>query len=153
MGEKTMTVKEIEDFLCENNADFELLKQNKPIISATDAAGYYPVEKAAPTFVLQTENCLIGCIVSANNGRLNFEALKQKFGYAKLKMADKKKIKSQTGYEVGMVPLIGLEFPCLFDNTLLKYDYVYGGAGDELVTLKIAPQDVMKLNRIIGTFN
>lgn len=136
-------------FLRDNNADFELLKQDKPILSAA----YYPVEKAAPTFVLQTEDGLIGCFVSVNSGRLDFEALKQKFGYTKLKMADKKKIERQTGYEVGAIPLIGLELPCLFDNTLLKYDYIYGGAGDELVTLKIAPQDVMRLNKIMGTFN
>lgn len=148
-----MAVKEIEMFLRENNADFELLKQNKPILSAADAAEYYPVEKAAPTFVLQTENGLIGCIVSVNSGKLDFEFLKQKFGYTKLKMADKKKIESQTGYEVGAIPLIGLELPCLFDNTLLKYNHIYGGTGDELITLKIAPQDVMRLNRIIGTFN
>ena len=148
-----MTVKELEAFLRENNADFELLKQDKPILSAADAAAYYPVEKAAPTFVLQTEDGLIGCLVSVNSGRLDFETLKQKFGYTKLKMADKKKIESQTGYEVGTIPLIGLGLPCLFDNALLAYDYIYGGAGDELVTLKIAPQDVMRLNKIIGTFN
>ena len=148
-----MTVKELEAFLRENNADFELLKQDKPILSAADAAAYYPVEKAAPTFVLQTEDGLIGCLVSVNSGRLDFETLKQKFGYTKLKMADKKKIESQTGYEVGAIPLIGLGLPCLFDNALLAYDYIYGGAGDELVTLKIAPQDVMRLNKIIGTFN
>ena len=148
-----MTVKELETFLRENNADFELLKQDKPILSAADAAAYYPVEKAAPTFVLQTEDGLIGCLVSVNSGRLDFETLKQKFGYTKLKMADKKKIESQTGYEVGAIPLIGLGLPCLFDNALLAYDYIYGGAGDELVTLKIAPQDVMRLNKIIGTFN
>ena len=148
-----MTVKELEAFLRDNNADFELLKQDKPILSAADAAAYYPVEKAAPTFVLQTEDGLIGCLVSVNSGRLDFETLKQKFGYTKLKMADKKKIESQTGYEVGAIPLIGLGLPCLFDNALLAYDYIYGGAGDELVTLKIAPQDVMRLNKIIGTFN
>ena len=148
-----MTVKELEAFLRENNADFELLKQDKPILSAADAAAYYPVEKAAPTFVLQTEDGLIGCLVSVNSGRLDFETLKQKFGYTKLKMADKKKIESQTGYEVGALPLIGLGLPCLFDNTLLEYDYIYGGTGDELVTLKIAPPDVLRLNRIIGTFN
>lgn len=103
-----MTLKELEVFLCENGADFELLKQDKPILSAADAEGYYPAEKAAPTFVLQTENGLIGCIASVNSGRLDLAALKQKFGYGKLKMADKKKINSQTGYEVGAIPLIGL---------------------------------------------
>lgn len=148
-----MTVNEIEAFLRENNADFELLRQDKPILSAADAAGYYPVEKSAPTFVLQTDDGLIGCFVSVGSGKVDFEALKQKFGYTKLKMADKKKIERQTGYKVGSIPLIGLGLPCLFDNTLLEYDYVYGGTGDELVTLKIAPPDVMRLNKIIGTFN
>ena len=148
-----MKAKEIEAFLRENEAEFELLKQDKPILSVADAAAYYPVEKAAPTFVLQTEDGLIGCITSANSGRLDFEALKQKIGCTKLKMADKKKIKNQTGYEIGSIPLIGLGLPCLFDNTLIKYDYIYGGTGDELVTLKIVPQDVMRLNKIIGTFN
>lgn len=148
-----MTVKEIEAFLRGNNADFELLRQDKPILSAADAAGYYPVGKAAPTFVLQTESGLIGCFVSAGGGRVDFEALKQKFGYTKLKMADKKKIEKQTGYKAGSIPLIGLELPCLFDNTLLAFDYIYGGTGNELVTLKIAPQDVLRLNSITGTFN
>ena len=148
-----MTLKEMEAFLCESKADFALLGQDKPILSAADAAGYYPGEQAAPTFVLQTENGLIGCVASVSSGRLDLAALKQKFGYAKLKMADKKKISSQTGYEVGAIPLIGLGLPCIFDNALLQYDYIYGGTGDELVTLKITPQDVMRLNTIIGTFN
>lgn len=148
-----MTVNEIEAFLRGKGADFELLRQDKPILSAADAAGYYPVEKSAPTFVLQTENGLIGCFVSVGSGRVDFEALKRKFGYAKLKMADKKKIERQTGYQVGSIPLIGLGLPCLFDNALLQFDHVYGGTGDELVTLKIAPQDVLRLNNIIGTFN
>lgn len=148
-----MNIIELEKLLVESNADFELLKQDKPILSASDAAEYYPPEKAAPTFVLQTEGGLIGCITSINSGRLDFEFLKRKFNFVKLKMADKNKISSDTGYEIGVIPLIGLGIPCLIDNTLLKYDYIYGGSGDELITLKIRSQDVMNLNKVIGTFN
>ena len=148
-----MTVEALYAFLRENGADFELLRQDKAILSAADAAAYYPAEKSAPAFILQTDDGLIGCIASVNSGRLDLEVLKQKFGYAKLKMADKKKTRNQTGYEAGSIPLIGLKLPCLFDNTLLKYDYIYGGTGNELVTLKIAPHNVISLNSIIGTFN
>lgn len=148
-----MNISELEKLLVENNADFQLLKQDKPILSASDAAEYYPPEKAAPTFVLQTEDGLIGCITSINSGRLDFEFLKGKFNFVKLKMADKKKISRDTGYEIGAIPLIGLGIPYIIDNTLLKYDYIYGGSGDELITLKIRPQDVMKLNKVIGAFN
>ncbi len=148
-----MRVDEIEAFLKANHADFELLRQEKPIRSAADAAGYYPVAQAAPMFVLQTEQGLIGCIASINSGRLDLAVLKQRFGYGKLKLADPKKILAQTGYQAGSVPLVGLGLPCLFDNALLKYDYVYGGTGDELATLKIAPKDLTWLNQIIGTYH
>ena len=117
-----------------------------------DAEGYYPVEKSAPTFVLQTENGLIGCITSIQNGRLDFEKMKLQFGYSKLKMADRKKIQSQTGYSVGSIPLVGLGLPCLFDKKLLEHDFVYGGTGNELLTLKIAPTELLKANEIIGMF-
>ena len=76
--------------------------------------------------------------------------MKAIFGFGKLKMADRKKIKSQTGYDVGSIPLVGLGLPCLFDRKLLRHDYVYGGTGDELKTLKIAPEALLKVNEIIG---
>jgi prolyl-tRNA editing enzyme YbaK/EbsC (Cys-tRNA(Pro) deacylase) len=83
---------------------------------------------------------------------LDFEAMKRQFGYSKLKMADRRKVEQQIGYRVGAIPLIGHDLPCIFDDSLLKYDYIYGGTGDELVTLKIKPQDVKRLNNVINCF-
>ena len=57
-----MEIKEIEKLLTSRNIQYEVIQQDKPILSALDAEGYYPVEKSAPTFVLQTENGLIGCM-------------------------------------------------------------------------------------------
>ncbi|SKB99550.1 Cys-tRNA(Pro) deacylase, prolyl-tRNA editing enzyme YbaK/EbsC [Lachnospiraceae bacterium] len=142
----------IESILEKANVEYELIKQDKPILSAMDAEGYYPVEKSAPTFVLDTDKGLVGCITSLQNGRLDFNSMKTEFGFEKLKMADRKKIKKETGYEVGSIPLVGLGLPCLFDKKLLNHDQVYGGTGDEYLTLKIAPQDLMKVNDIIGVF-
>ncbi len=148
-----MDIKEIEDLLTSKNIQYEIIQQDKPILSALDAQGYYPIEKSAPTFVLQTENGLIGCIISFQNGRLDFDRLRQVFGFSKLKMADRKKIKSQTGYDVGAIPLVGLRLPCIFDIKLLKHDFVYGGTGDEFLTLKIAPSELLRANEIIGMFD
>ena len=147
-----MDIKEIETYLKAKNIQYEIIRQDKPILSALDAEGYYPVEKSAPTFVLQTENGLIGCITSIQNGRLDFEKMKLQFGYSKLKMADRKKIQIQPGYSVGSIPLVGLGLPCLFDKKLLEHDFVYGGTGNELLTLKIAPTELLKANEIIGMF-
>ena len=147
-----MTMHEIKAVLNAAACRYEIIQQDKPILSAADAEGFYPVEQSAPTVVLQTEDGLIGCIVSMQNGRLDFETLKAQFGFKKLKMADRKKIQKETGYAVGSVPLVGLGLPLLFDKKLLCHDFVYGGTGDELFTLKINPEDLLKVNEIKGIF-
>lgn len=144
------SVQELERVLREAGADFQLIHQDAPILSAADAAPYYDVQKAAPTFILQSGSGLVACVLSANRGRMDLEAMKEKFGFSKLKMADRKKVLKETGYEVGTIPLIGHGLDCIFDDSLLQYDHIYGGTGDALVTLKIAPQDVKNLNHIIG---
>lgn len=149
---KNMLEPKIKNKLENANIQYEILHQEKPILSASDAEGYYPVEKAAPTFILQTENGLIGCLTSFQNGRLDFDKLKKTFGFQKLKMAEQKKIKKLTGYDVGAIPLVGLEIPCLFDKKLLQHDFVYGGTGDEFSTMKISPKDLLQMNEIIGMF-
>ena len=131
-----MTISEIKEILDEANCCYEIIEQDKLILSALDAEGFYPVEKAAPAYILQTETGLIGCITSMQNGRLDFEKLKTKLGFKKLKMADRKKIEKQTGYLTGCIPLVGLGIPCVFDKKLLCHDFVYGGTGNALFTLK-----------------
>ena len=148
-----MTITEIKKVLDESSCCYEIIEQDKPILSVLDAERFYPVEKSAPTFVLQTENGLIGCITSIQNGRLDFEKLKTQLGFEKLKMADRKKVEKQTGYLIGCIPLVGLGIPCVFDKKLLCHDFVYGGTGNELLTLKINPNDLIKVNEIKGMFD
>ena len=147
-----MTINELKAVLDAAECRYEIIQQDKPILSATDAEGIYPIEKAAPTFVLQTEYGLIGCIVSMQNGRLDFEKLKTQLGFVKMKMADKKKIEKETGYSVGAVPLVGLGLPLIFDKKLFCHNFVYGGTGNKFLTLKIKPKDLIKVNEIKGIF-
>lgn len=144
-----LTVQELQTYLEQNDCDFEIIAHEAPILSAQDAANYFDVEKAAPTLILQTEEGLIALIVSSRRGRLDFKALKQELGFAKMKMADPSTVMEATGYQAGAVPLIGHQLPCIFDNRLLSFDYVFGGTGDERQTLKIAPSDVSRLNKIV----
>lgn len=147
-----MTISKIKEVLDAAGCRYEILVQDKPVLSAMDAACFYPVEKVAPTFVLQTENGLIGCITSMQNGRLDFEKIKKQLGFEKLKMADRKKVEKQTGYPTGCIPLVGLGIPYVFDKKLLRHDFVYGGTGDEFMTLKINPGDLIRVNEIKGLF-
>lgn len=144
------TIQQLEEYLTRSKAEFELIKQDKAILTTKDAEQYYDITKAAPVFILDSDKGLLACIMSANRGRMDFDFMKTKFGFSKLKMADRKKTKKATGYEPGTIPLIGHDLDCILDETLLSYDVIYGGTGNELVTLKISPIDVKRLNKIIG---
>lgn len=146
-----MTPAALDLFLREKNASFSLIRQDTPIRTAQDGAKYFPPEKAAPTLVVQTERGLMSLIVSVQRGRLDLESIRAAAGLEKLKLADRKKVFRETGYEAGSIPLVGLDLPCIFDDRLLAFDFVYGGCGDELCTLKITPQDVKRLNPVFFT--
>ena len=144
-----LSVQELKKALEQEHCDFEVIGHSEPIIKTQDAAKYFDTTKAAPTFVINTENGLVALIVSARRGKLDFKEFGCLAGYAVLKMADRGQAEAATGYPVGTIPLIGHNLPCLFDNTLLDFDYIYGGTGDELHTLKISPFDVVRLNKVI----
>ena len=146
-----MIIGEIKALLISAQADFQLIEQDAPILSTIDAEKYYDIRKAAPTFILKNENGFLAFIVSWGYGRLDLENMKKQFGFSKLKIAYRKKVEEQTGYKVGTIPLIGHGLPCIFDDKLLRFDYIFGGTGNEFVTLKISPEDVKRLNRIIAT--
>lgn len=102
--------------------------------------------------VAQTERGLAVFCAGPSRGRLDFAVLKRQLGFQKLRLADRKAVAAQTGYEPGEVPLAGLGLPCFLDRELLGHDYVYGGTGCPLYTLKIAPRDLARVNRAEGYF-
>ena len=144
-----LSLNELNDFLKSNNSDFELLTHDTPIVSTHDAAKYFDIKKAAPTFVMDTEQGLVAFTVSSGRGKIDFKSMKQNLGFSKLKMASSDVVHRMTGYEIGSIPLIGHHLPCVFDDCLLDYDYIYGGSGDSFHTLKIAPRDIIRLNHVI----
>ena len=143
-----LSIRELDDYLKSSGADYEILKHDKPILTTQDANQYFDTDRAAPVLVVQTERGLMILIVSARRGRLDFKELAAKLGFAKMKLADGKKAEKAAGYPAGAMPLIGISLPCIFDTGLLELNYIYGGSGDELHTLKIAPEDVERLNQV-----
>ena len=145
------SIEQLDVYLTNNNCDFEIIQHDEPIYSTIDAKKYFDINKAAPTFILQTENGLTAFIVSSGYGRIDFNLLKQQLKFLKLKMADKDTVHEAIGYNVGEIPLIGHNLQCIFDKSLLNFDYIYGGTGNKYYTLKISPCDVMRLNNVIKT--
>lgn len=143
-----LTLKQLSDYLTQQKADFSILAHPKPILSLSDAAEYFDPKKSVPAFLLDNGEGLIAFFSSSGRGRLELAAIAEKLRFPKLKMADRKKIFQVTGYEAGAIPLVGLSLPCIFDGRLLPFDYIYGGSGDPLHTLKICPRDVKRLNDV-----
>lgn len=144
-----LNLNELIIFLKSNDSSFEIIRHDNPIISTQDAAKYFDIEKAVPTFIMDTDIGLLALILSSKRGRIDFKVLKQELGFLKFKMADKVKIQKEIGYQIGAIPLVGHNLPCIFDESILEYDYIFGGSGDELHTLKIVPSDVLRLNNVI----
>lgn len=147
-----LTIRELDNDLKRHGARYEIIRQDEPIVSTQDAAKYYDVKYAAPALVVQSEQGLMLFIASARRGRLDFKQIGAEIGVSKMKLADRKKVEEATGYGVGAIPLVGVELPCVFDDTLLEYEFIYGGSGDEFYTLKIAPEDVKRLNQVKFSF-
>lgn len=147
-----MELEQLEAFLRREGADFALIRQAAPIRTREDAARYFPAEQAAAALVVQTGPGLAVLYAGAGRGRLDFAALRRELGLPKLKLADRRTVAAQTGYEPGAVPLVGLGLPCFLDRALLGCSFVYGGSGDPLVTLKLSVRDLERLNRVEGYF-
>ena len=144
-----LTIVELQDFLRDSHADFEILLHEMPIICMKDAAKYFDIKKASPVFIMDTGQSLLAFLASASSEKINFKEIGKSLGYSKFKLANAEKIQEITGYVVGAIPLIGHNLPCIFDKKLLEHDYIYGGTGDLYHTLKITPKDTMILNNVI----
>lgn len=148
-----LTLQGLTAYLSRNAVDFWLIRQATPIICTHDAQQYFDLNLAAPALVVQADDELMLLITSAKRKKIDFAAIKSVIGITKLKLADKNQAEAVTGYKVGTIPLIGVDLPCIFDNMLLNFEYIYGGSGDEFYTLKIDPKAVKHLNNVRFTFD
>ncbi|MUT67837.1 aminoacyl-tRNA deacylase [Paenibacillus sp. NEAU-GSW1] len=137
--------------LQQNEVQYDLIRHEKQIRSAQEGAIYFGIEagQTAPALVLKSETEFYALIASGNRGRVNLEEVSELIGCGPLKMASPKEVQQITGYAVGSVPL-ALSLPCIVDRELYRYPYIYGGSGDPMSTLKIAPTDLEKLNVVVG---
>lgn len=147
-----MTLEELRAFLKQENCDFELLAEERLVLTAADGTKRFAPETIAPVFILESNKGFYALILQGARGRIDFPLLKKLFGFSKLKMASPESVEKQTGYFVGSVPLVGHGLPCIFDNALCRQLYIYGGSGDANHTLKISPWDVIRCNQVAYCF-
>ncbi|HJV45860.1 MAG TPA: YbaK/EbsC family protein [Bacillota bacterium] len=129
---------------------YELINHEKEILSAQDGADYFSIEigQTAPTLIIKTDKGFFALVVSGNRGKVNFDEIAEVLDCREVKLASGKEVKKVTGFEVGSVPLIGLNLPFVIDKNLYRYPFIYGGTGVRTCTLKIIPQALEELNSV-----
>ncbi len=148
-----MKVEDLKTRLSSQNMDFEIIQHDKPIKCKKDALGYFKIEETAPTLILQTEIGFYALIISGERSKIDFNLIKSLLGCNKIGLADKKDIIEKFKTEPGKIPLIGHNLPCIIDNRIFKYKFVYGGTGNWYYTLKIRPKDLVIANNVILKFD
>lgn len=146
-----LNLRQLKQVLDSSHATYEIIEHDEPILKAEDAEKYFDSTKAAPVFIIDTGKGLHALILSFQKKKINFQLLAQNLGFESFKLANKEDIFKAIGYEIGSIPLVGHGLPCFIDQKLFDFDFIYGGTGDEFHTLKIKPNDLVKLNDITST--
>ncbi|WP_065201903.1 aminoacyl-tRNA deacylase [Chromobacterium subtsugae] len=130
----------------------ELLEHDAPLRSAREGAAHFGIAMAqtAPTLIVEADGDIFACILSGGRNGVDWDKLARLLDRAHVRLLDRRRVRDITGCDAGAVPPLGLGLglPCVMDRLLLAHDFVYGGAGDPLRTLKIAPRVLAELNRV-----
>ncbi|WP_449620064.1 aminoacyl-tRNA deacylase [Robertmurraya sp. Marseille-Q9965] len=134
---------------------YEIIHHEKPMLSREEGSKYFGIEvgQTAPTLILKTDKGFFVLIVSGKRKKLDFEKMADILNCSKVNLASAKDVQKVTGFEVGSVPMIGLDLPCVLDKRLFEYDFVYGGTGKSTFTLKIESRALIELNQVLTTFD
>jgi Cys-tRNA(Pro)/Cys-tRNA(Cys) deacylase len=147
-----MTVENLQALLKERNVPFELIDHDVAIRTAQEGAAYFGINvgQTAPTLILKTDKGFFALIMSGDRGHIDFEEVASILGCKKLKLAGAREVKKVTGFSVGSISMVGHNLPCIIDKRLLQYSHIYGGSGKETCTLKVNPNELKKLNRVVA---
>lgn len=140
----------LQEVLKNCNYSFELIQHEKEILSAQDGAEYFGIDigQTAPTLIIKTNKGFFVLILSGSRKKVKFDEIAEVLDCSGVKLASHKEVKTITGFEVGSVPMIGLNLPFIIDKNLYRYPFIYGGTGKQTCTLKIEPQALEELNRV-----
>lgn len=139
-------------FLEEQQADFEIIRHERSFHTAKEGAEALGIElgQTAPSLIVKTEAGFFAVMLSGAGGRLDMNRLKPILGVQQVKLASPAEVEELTGSKPGDVGLIQRSLPTVVDKRLFRFRYIFGGTGVPDTTLKIRPEDAVRLNRIAG---
>lgn len=140
-----MSIDQLKAKLEAEKADFEILKQSKPILSNEEEAKEVgaSLSQMTPTLIFIGDEKPLAVIKSGHK-KLDLKQLAYKLGFKELRLATKEQLQ-KLRFKIGYVPMIGLDMPVYIERRVLEERYVYGGCGVPFYYLKISTNDLLKL--------
>ncbi len=145
-----MTPADLARYIAENTVDARLITDigDTPTVPAAAAALGVGVDEILKTLLFYVRGEPV-VVISHGVEPVPARALSDHFGVGKrqIKLARPQQVLAETGYPVGGVPPIGHRslHPVLMAQSILDYQVVFGGGGDDKTMLRIPVAELLRL--------
>jgi prolyl-tRNA editing enzyme YbaK/EbsC (Cys-tRNA(Pro) deacylase) len=148
MGEKLLDEKYLENYLNKLGISFQIIKYEKPVMSARNAEEHTD-GIVAKSIILICNNKPLLCFLLGKN-MVDLDKIKKYFNCNEVRLAKAKEVKEITGYDIGSVPPVGLKqkIRTIVDKSIIELNdnqIIYCGGGSHYHLLRISKKDLLKI--------
>jgi prolyl-tRNA editing enzyme YbaK/EbsC (Cys-tRNA(Pro) deacylase) len=137
---------QLKNLLDAAGAAYEIFYHQEAILTADDgvASGRASLAETAPTFILETEKGYLAAIIRGDT-RLSYKKIKKALGLKNVSLAKPDVVERVTGAQVGSVSLVNPGLVTIIDTQLITMPEIYGGCGVAHHTLRLSPDELIRV--------
>ena len=148
MEKNLLDEKYLENYLNKLGITFQIIKYEKPVMSAKNAEEHTD-GVVAKSIILICDNKPLLCFLLGKD-TIDLNKIKKYFNCNEVRLAKAKEVKEITGYDIGSVPPVGLKqkIRTIVDKKIIELDdnqIIYCGGGSHYHLLRISKKDLLKI--------
>ncbi|MFZ8800836.1 MAG: aminoacyl-tRNA deacylase [Candidatus Nanopusillus sp.] len=148
MEKNLLDEKYLENYLNKLDVPFQIIKYEKPVMSAKNAEEHTD-GIVAKSILLICDNKPLLCFLLGKD-MIDLDKIKKYFNCNEVRLAKAKEVKEITGYDIGSVPPVGLKqkIRTIVDMKIIELDddqIIYCGGGSHYHLLRISKRDLLKI--------
>ncbi len=144
-----ISFEQLRAILIDNAIAFEIM-DHAPVFTMEDVVRELdiPENEMAKTLLMVISGKGLCRVVIPGMAHLNLKKLAEVLSVTRkdIQLASKESVE-EAGFTIGAIPPFGAEIPTYIDDSFLKQDILYCGAGDNSKTFSLKPKDVITLTK------
>ena len=144
------SVKRVQEFIKKFDNKLKVLVLDTTARTANDAANSLKCEVGAivKSLLFRTDGSFLICLI-AGDKRCSLNKLKKILQKKDVSMANADEVKAATGFSIGGVAPVAYitNLDILIDNSLSRFEYVFGAAGHPNCVFKITYNQLIKITK------